>query len=154
MKLPRGITGFRHIDDPLLPVSDCTAFRSYCYEAARALRGHVVSVEAPIRGTVANFARAIIDLRDGPAAVLLNAHFPVIAFARPRVQNGAPVSFIDAPALAEVFRLFGTYEVWSRSQLESPVQRETCSNLAEAELEQVKYWKPARVGDVVFNFWD
>jgi hypothetical protein len=28
------------------------------------------------------------------------------------------------------------------------------SNLAHAELVQVKYWQPTRVGDVIFNFWD
>ena len=26
--------------------------------------------------------------------------------------------------------------------------------LSKAELEQIKYWKPNTVGDIIFNFWD
>jgi hypothetical protein len=154
MELPRGITGFRHVDDPPLPVSDFAVFRGHSYAAARALGGCVRSVEAPVRGAEANFARAILELPGGPIAILLNAHFPVIAFADPPAESAAPVRFIDAPALAERFQRFGTYEVWSGSELEVPLTPEACKQLAGAELEQVQYWRPRRVGDLVFNFWD
>jgi hypothetical protein len=154
MELPRGITGFRHVDDPPLPVSDFAAFRGHCYAAARALGGRVRSVEAPVRGVEANFARAVLELPGGTVAILLNAHFPVIAFADPLAENGAPVPFIDAPALADVFRGFGIYDVWTGSQLEAAAIPEACKQLARAELAQAKYWQPRRVGDLVFNFWD
>ena len=36
----------------------------------------------------------------------------------------------------------------------SPALPESCKQLAEAELEQAKYWRPRRVGDLLFNFWD
>ena len=26
--------------------------------------------------------------------------------------------------------------------------------LSKAELEQIKYWKPNIMGDIIFNFWD
>jgi hypothetical protein len=64
------------------------------------------------------------------------------------------VRFIDAPALAEVFQGFGTYEVCSSAELGVPLKPEACTQLGEAELEQVQYWRPHRVGDLVFNFWD
>ena len=154
MDLPRGITGFRHVDDPPLPVSDFAAFGGHCYAAARALGGRVLSVEAPICEVETNFARAVLELPGGPIAILLNAHFPVVAFADPPAQRGAPVQFADAPTLAEVFQSFGSYEVFSTSDLAMPLAPAACKQLAAAELEQVQYWRPRRVGDVVFNFWD
>ena len=154
MELPRGITGFRHVDDPPLPVNDFAAFRGHCYAAARALGGSVRSVEAPVRAVAANFARAVLEFPGGPVAILLNAHFPVIAFADPSAENGAPVRFIEAPTLAKVFDGFGTYELWTGPQLEAPVMPEACKQLASAELEQAKYWRARRIGDLVFNFWD
>jgi hypothetical protein len=155
MQLPRGITGFRSVDDPALPVTDLAAFRTHCYEAARALSGRVRSVETPANDPHgANFARAVLELPDGPVTVLLNAHSPVIAFAEALNENGASVRFIDQPALAVVFRSLGSYEVWSSSKLDAPVTSEACKPLASSELKQVKYWRPRRIGDLVFNYWD
>jgi len=31
---------------------------------------------------------------------------------------------------------------------------DSLSELNTAELDQVKYWKPSRVSEIVFNFWD
>ncbi len=154
MQVPRGITGFRHVDDPPIPVSDFAAFRTHCHEAARALGGSVRSIEAPLQKVEANFAQAVLDLPGGLFAVLLNAHFPVIAFAEPLTESGAPVQFVDEAALAEEFLGYGVYEVWSCSILEASVTPEICKQLASAEVEQAQYWRPRRVGDFVFNFWD
>src|SRR6185369_4579517 len=93
VELPRGITGFRHVDDPPLPVNDFAAFRGHCHAAARALGGRVRSVKAPVPGVDANFARAVLELPGGSIAILLNAHFPVIAFADPPAENGEPMRF-------------------------------------------------------------
>jgi hypothetical protein len=154
VELPRGITGFRHVDDPPLPVCDFAAFRGHCYAAARVLHGRVVAVEAPIRGVEANFARAVLELPTGWVAVLLNAHFPVVAFAEPQTEGDTSVRFTDVPGLAEAFRGFGGYEVPDVVELTAPLTPEQCQHLAPAEREQVKYWRPERVGELVFNFWD
>ena len=154
MNLPRGITGFRDINDPPLPVTDYADFRGACYEAARTLAGRVRSTAPAYDSSVANYARADVELPDAPISILLNAHFPVIAFARPHSQNGSPLTFVDFPELASLLRSSGAYEVWSAADLSSPVTPECCQRLATAELDQVKYWKPGTVGEVAFNCWD
>lgn len=154
MQLARGITGFRGANDPALPVCDFSAFRGHCYAAARALGGRVLAVEQPGSPAASNFARASILLSAGAVAVLLNAHVPVIAFAEVVEHGEAAVRFTNAPSLAELFRGFGTYEVAERSEMEEPLTAEQCEKLALAEQGQIAYWRPKRVGDVVFNFWD
>jgi hypothetical protein len=156
LELPRGITGVGHKDDPTLPDCDLAAFRRHCRAAARALNGRVVDMEAPFRGTVTNFARVVLELPTGRVAVLLNAHFPVVAFAEPPVEGELSMRFIfiDAPGLAEVFRNFEIYEVVSVSELAAPLTSERCQRLAAAERKHMEYWRPECVGEVVFNFWD
>lgn len=88
-------------------------------------------------------------------AVLLNCHFPVVGFAAPPAEgDSGPLRFINGGGLAEVFRATGEYDVTNRAELEHPIGEEELAPLAPAEMEQVEYWRPARVGDVVFNFWD
>jgi hypothetical protein len=154
MRLARGITGFRGANDPALPACDFSAFRGHCYAAARVLGGRVLAVEQPGNPPASNFAQTIIQLPTGVVAVLLNAHVPVIAFAEVVGDGEATVRFTSAPRLAEVFRDFGSYEVAERSELEESLTAERCEELARAEQDQIAYWRPKHVGDVVFNFWD
>jgi len=153
MQLPRGITGFRHMDDPPLPVSDHAAFRGHCYVAAQTLGGRVRSVEGPSQTSAANYTRAVIELPGRSIAILLNAHVPIIAFAVASRESG-PLQFTDMPALAVLVQRFAAYEVWPASQLAAPLTPDSCKQLAEAELNQIKYWRPRSIGEVVFNVWD
>lgn len=148
MELPRGITGFRHLGDPPLPVCDVPAFRGHCYAAARTLGGCVTGVEDPSSRIEINFACALLEWPTGGVAVLLNAHIPVVAFAEPPAKGDARMRFIDALGLAKAFRDFGMYDVVGVSELAARLAAEHCHRLSPAEREQIKYWQPRRVGEV------
>lgn len=154
MELPRGITGFRHSDDEPLPATDLKAFREHCFSAARSLSGRVKLVEMPYSRGTTNFATAVLELPEGAVVVLLNAHFPIIGFARPPREGQVLFHFMDMPGLADLFRSLGVYEVVTAPDLERPIVEEDLSRLGPAEMEQVRYWRPARVGDLLFNDWD
>lgn len=154
MKLQRGITGFRSNDEPPLPSSNVAGFRSHCYTAARALKGSVVAANACGSGAVSNFVGVVLKLPSESLAVLLNSHFPVIAFAEQMVEGQSVVRFINAPDVTEVFRNFGVYELPDLSELTAPLTAERLSRLAPVEKDQISYWKPQTAGDVIFNFWD
>ena len=153
MELPRGITGFRHVSDPPLPVCDLAAFRGHCFAAARALKVRVAR-KIGTSEVEPNFAYVVLELRNRPIAVLLNRHFPVVAFAEPLVEGEAFVRFSYVPELGEAFREFGVYEVADESVLTESLKPEHLQRLAPAEREQIRYWKPRQVGEVMFNFWD
>ena len=154
MKLPRGITGFRASDAEPLPETDLRAFRGHCHEAARRVGGWVVSVEPPDAGRSHNFAIATLATPAGDVAVLLNVRHPVIGFADPPAEGEARLRFRDFPELAEAFRGFGMYEVLGAAELGQAPTREQLRELSEVEREQIAYWKPRRVGDIIFNWWD
>ena len=154
MHLPRGVTGFRAGKEaPPLPQMDLPRFRGHCYTAARAVAGTVLGFEPPYNFTN-NFAVGTLDLQPGPVAVLLNAHFPFVGFAEPPAVGELKLRFVDVPELVAVFRGFGVYEVLDREATEQPLTPEAVAELARAERAQFRYWRPSRVGDVVFNSWD
>jgi hypothetical protein len=106
-------------------------------------------------GVAANFAVAVVELPGRPIAVLLNSHFPVVGFANPpRKGDTGPLRFVDCDGIAVILRASGEYEVLSHSELERAVSRMDLEHLSAAEIKQAEYWRPARVGDVIFNFWD
>jgi hypothetical protein len=153
--LPAGITGFYDRGDEPLTVTDLPTFRGHCHEAARRAGGRVVSVINPYpAGLCRNFAVGTLALPGGAVAVLFNAHHPVIAFADPPGEGEVVLRFRDCPELAEAFRSFGVYEVVPAAELEQPVTADALRELSEVEREQVAYWRPRRVGDVAFNWWD
>jgi hypothetical protein len=156
MELRKGITGFRHVNDPPLPSTDLLSFRSYCFAAARMLGGKVAHPGLePVR-VEANFTWLVLELPTGAVAVLLNRHSPVVGFARPWGEDGPHglITFLNCERLAGVFEEMGGYEVVSQTELGRPVRPDDLRQLSPAEMEQVKYWKPRRLGDIVFNFWD
>ena len=118
------------------------------------LGGQVKSITPPYQHVVGNFAVAILDFDAGAVAVVLNAHFPVIAFADPPKEGEISLRFVDSPKLADTFRSFGVYTVVDRTVLLESVNASHWKQLASAEMERLRYFKPRCVGEVIFNCWD
>ena len=62
--------------------------------------------------------------------------------------------YIDCPQLASAFLEVGEYTIATSEELNRPLVREVCKNLSAWERERVRYYRPRRVGDVIFNYWD
>ncbi|HEV7279653.1 MAG TPA: hypothetical protein VGN57_05520 [Pirellulaceae bacterium] len=148
--LPHGVTGFYAAGDSPLAEIDLTSFRRRCFESAQRLKGRVISKDDGRRASQ-NYYAATIELPDRSAAIVINAFVPIVGFAK---ANEPIFEFLDLPELAELFVASGEVEVWDRAALERPVTADDMRASAPAELEQVKYWRPRRVGDVIFNSWD
>ncbi len=103
---------------------------------------------------VANFARVTLELPGGPVAVVLNLHYPIVAFVAPQPDNESRLRFVDASAVSDSFRGFSIYKVLTASEAGRPVAEEVCRLLSPTELEQLRYWRPQCIGEVVFNDWD
>jgi hypothetical protein len=151
LTLPRGVTG---VKADTYSQTDVRAFRGHCYEAARRVRGKVISFTEPYPSVTDNYAVAVLDTAAGAVAVLLNAHHPIVALADPAGVEKSYFEFRDVPALADYFRGLGVYTVPSAAELNERPTAAHLRDLSPAELKQVKYWEPRRVGEIVFNFWD
>jgi hypothetical protein len=152
--LRRGITGFWDATEVPLAFVDIPGFRGHCYEVARQIGGRVVVDINPNSHSVSSFVVIVLDTKYREVAALLHSHLPVIAFAATPIIAGVPLQFLDCLELARAFSNFGMYEVTSASELERPFSQDDLIDLSDAELAQVKYWKPRRIGDVAFNYWD
>jgi hypothetical protein len=151
MILPEGITGFFEGGrDATPPVVDPSSFVGACYAAARAESGRVERFEPA--GVSRNYHRAILRMIHGPIAVLCNAHFPIIAFAE--ASDDLPLRFVEAEALASRIEEVMPCEIASRPSLEAHPDAESLANLRAAERDQIRYWRPPRLGEIIFNFWD
>ena len=153
MELQSGISGFRDANDPPLPERDLSVFLSHCHSVARMAGGRFVEI---IKGDASSFAMAVLEISDSPVAILLHRHFSVIGLAVPPEKGDtSPLKFIDCDRIADSLKLIGSdYELLSRAELERAIHEDDLRHLSPAEMKELRYWRPARVGDIVFNFWD
>jgi hypothetical protein len=156
VQLLRGITGIEGRKDPLPPRrSDLKAFRSHCHQVAREVGAKVLHIQEPFEGgRVCNYAMACLGFSDSTVAVLLNAAHPLVAFAKVPADGQVTFEYVDCPKLAVAFREQGEYTVASSEELNQPLLSDMCGDHTPTELRRVRYFRPARVGDVIFNFWD
>jgi len=153
VELRPGITGFRHVNDAAIPKSDLKEFSEHCHTAARMIGATVRAVQ-PSFAVSTNFARALFQTKHELATILLNCHFPIIAFASPIEIGDMKVNFHDVPQLTEAFDNFNVYELLSVTEANRRLTADDLSHLSPAEQRQVRNWRPKTIGEVIFNFWD
>ena len=151
----KGITGSFHSVDPRpLPHVAPKVFKSICYAIARAVGMSVVKFKPC--GPTPNFHLAVLKGRNEKEtiAIVCNATFPIVAFAEPPSEGQCSLTFRDDERLAAAFRLQGGFEVASASDLSAAVRERELSELGPVEREEVRYWRPQTVGEIVFNWFD
>ncbi|MGC9933913.1 hypothetical protein [Priestia aryabhattai] len=157
MHLPNGVTGFYSSIDNKPNEIDKNHFTSICFDVVRRNQGKLLKIDE--ENLTSNFLKVKVDMFNREIYVLLNAYHPFLALAS--TVEFQHISFIDDPVLSKYFMPF--YKVLSKEELNEPlsirnskgkVSLENKNNLNSSELEQIFYWKPNTVGEVMFNFWD
>lgn len=106
-----------------------------------------------------NFIDVEIKIFNKHLHILLNAHYPFMAFASD-VEYGK-ITFINQPELCNLFSPY--YQVLDTKELNAPALLRLGSKkfivhndneLNSDELEQIAYWKPETIGEIIFNYWD
>ncbi|KGM45228.1 hypothetical protein P9D43_22580 [Neobacillus niacini] len=156
MKLPAGITGFYDLKNNQPPNVDGKQFKQVCSTLVNRSGGKVLEFKEPQYPM--NFYDIEVKAFNKHFHILLNEHYPYLAFAS--VVEFGKINFIDVPELKQFRSL---YKVLSVRELNEPLVLNPNSkegilqnenDLNSAELEQVAYWKPKRIGEVIFNYWD
>jgi len=157
MNLPNGVTGFYSSLDNKPNEIDENHFKSICFDLVRRSQGKVLEIDE--QNLTSNFLKVKVDMFNREIYVLLNAYYPFLAFAS--TVEFQHINFINDPMLSKDFIPF--YKVLSKEELHEPldirnsrgkVSLENENDLNSSELEQIDYWKPNTVGEVMFNFWD
>ncbi|SCF38993.1 hypothetical protein GA0074695_6471 [Micromonospora viridifaciens] len=149
MKLPPGATGF---NPPPGNQADLRTFTAACHHAARAIDATVTGVTPA--GVTPNFHAVDIADAQHHIAVLRHTTLPFIAFARPHADGDVMVTFVDHPDLAAALINLTHAQALTVDQLQTPLTQVDLSALDRADHDQIGYWKPTTVGELLFNFWD
>ncbi|MFK0223759.1 hypothetical protein ACIQWN_36940 [Streptomyces vinaceus] len=104
-------------------------------------------------GSTPSFHTALIASPTSRFTVLCHEGLQVVAFAASPPQVGSLPDFTPPPAWADVFEMSG-FRLLDVEELSMPLAGADISELAEEELEQVRYWNPSSVGELMFNWWD
>ncbi|MGR6320336.1 hypothetical protein Q2K19_24185 [Micromonospora soli] len=149
MKLPPGATGFTPRPDHQ---ADLGTFTAVCHQAVRASDATVTGVTPA--DVTPNFHTVDITHAQHHIAVLRHLALPLIAFARPRANGDLTVTFVDHHDLAAAITNLTDAQVLTTEQLRTPLTQADLSDLDPHEHDQINYWKPTTVGELLFNFWD
>ncbi len=148
MNLPNGITGFYDSEANKPPQIDGQLFKQLCFSIASLHSGNILDFKAP--HYPANFYCAQVNIFDNLFSILLNEHYPYLAFAS--VNENTTFTFIDVPFLHAYFSPF--YYLLDTTILNKPFTPLLNTELNSTELEQIAYWKPKTIGQIIFNKWD
>lgn len=147
MILPRGITGFWSVNTAPLPLLDEKAFRQMCHTLSRKNGGAVTEVDTDTAAR--NFYSAKLSRYDQPVFLLQNIHYPYAAFA----QRDASGRFVLTQQPEWLQRPESPVRFLNLAELNQSWCG-LCGELAPEDLEQIRYWNPQTVGEIVFNTWD
>ncbi|MHA6259150.1 hypothetical protein ACXYMX_04445 [Sporosarcina sp. CAU 1771] len=148
MLLLNGVTGF-HDPRTRFPKSiDGKQFKHLCYALILSNKGKILDFTEPIYPS--NFYNVKVDVFGRIFHVLLNKHYPFLAFASNIEEQF--IQFIDEPFLAQEFSPH--YQIIENEKLNQPLQINPSkkhpllidNELNSFELSQIAYWKPQNIG--------
>lgn len=129
------------------PFLDEKAFCQMCHALAWKNGGTVTELDTDTYPR--NFYSAKLSVYVQSVFILQNIHYPYIAF----VQRDAASRFvlISPPDWLQLWD--GPVWVLSPNELNQDWHG-LCGEMSPEELEQIRYWNPQTVGEIVFNTWD
>lgn len=167
MILEYGVTGFWKAGLPAPPEEDGKKFSSWCYATAAELNGYVIRLEE--MQYPRNYHTCTLQFGNEMVVILLNAHYPLIAFASEEPTDDQ-ISFMDNEMLRSRFAI--DYRVLVTEELNETIACKKTSNQSDNQyelsipnhlsaiekkmicLKSNRYGELLTVGNVVYNCWD
>ena len=118
---------------------------------ARATYGSVVGeVEVPDVGR--NYYRVAVAYGDDTVTMLMNPAARLVACFEGNRPFPANASFLDVPDEAAFVN--AGFSCASASEMEMALREKHLVGLTQEDVEQIRYYRPDRFGDVAFNWFD
>lgn len=86
--------------------------------------------------------------------MLRHTTLPFIAFARPHANGDVMLTFVDHPGLAVALTNLTDAQALTAEQLQTSLSQVDLSAFSQHEHNQITYWRPTTIGELLFNFWD
>ncbi|GIF61989.1 hypothetical protein Ais01nite_00240 [Asanoa ishikariensis] len=149
ISLPRGATGFWDAAAGSPKSTDVLAFRTVVHAAVLEVGGKVEGFEAA--GVTPNFHLLMVRTGDDRVGVVCHELLPWLALVQP--PDGS-LTFRSEPRLAGALHLSAPWRLLDRKTLGTRVNRLDLSTLDRGERDQIAFWQPATLGELLFNWWD
>ena len=143
-RLPAGVTGFASGAAPA--AVDDRAILGLVHETARRY-GRTVQGRSDVPAVATYRLWSLVHPYEDPLSVLIHSTCLVVA-----VKAGD--AFVDWPPLAPEDVSSIGWRLLTADEAAAPVKPALIAGLGQAEIEQIRYWQPATVADLVFNHWD
>ncbi|MBB6170468.1 hypothetical protein HNR23_000528 [Nocardiopsis mwathae] len=101
-----------------------------------------------------SFHGAEVERRGSTLVIACHTLLPLFALAKPPSVNAMNLEFVWHAELGRALRTVCRFTVLKPEEPAVPVERADLSLLGAVEREQIRYWKPATVGEIVFDQWD
>ncbi|CAM3890121.1 hypothetical protein [Lederbergia lenta] len=157
MLLLNGVTGLTDGSDGDYQQQDGKQFKKLCFSFVLPNGGKIINFTEPQIDT--NFFKVEVEIFGRRRYILLNESYPFLAFASN--VGYFSIDFVDESRLAELFSPF--YCVVEAIELNEPLKiklgpkndiLENDNELSRLELKEIAYWRPTKIGSVIFNHWD
>jgi len=146
--LQRGITGSNN--SVVIPI---TLYKKAAYSAVARDNNARVGAVTSADSVTPSFHQ--IQLRFGLRGVaLLCSRYAPIAALVDRIDAMEIGEFLDAPGDLRAALVESGVECADAAELSRRVTKADLQLLSDAERHEAKYWKPKRVGEIIFNWWD
>lgn len=153
-RLPYGVTGFHYYLDTPPPVTDERAFIALCHTFAQLVEAKITSTKRLGSVPERNFTAVEFQSQTEGFAILLNAHYPLIAFSKPIQYESLTLEFIDRPEYEWRWLQLGDFRVLHVKELSASPYDLDVSEISDTEYDQILVRQPRSMGGIVFNFWD
>ena len=157
MKIKSGMSGY--IPYKGFHVEDIKDFTKACYEIAEL---NQLSVQQVIPNEdidlYSTYNYAVLTDRENKIGIVGHIHFPLLTFVKPinKIDFGW-----DYPEFVEPndkilisTKNLSKYSLIQPFELNENLSEDNFSELNKSEIKAIKYFKPKKVGHVLFNCWD
>ena len=148
--LPYGITGFWEIGQKSVPKIDKLLIEKLIEKFEKHPEFWNVKLTEPKEDN--NFYLISIDSKTGSHLIGINSSYPIFCGIK-SLSDWTTVEFCDLPKNI-VDLIIDNFTELKTVFLNQSLKSENLILLNKAELEQIKYWKTEKIGNVIFNKYD
>lgn len=151
-KLPPGITGYVSDISQKKNAVSFAEFKTDMVKLSQKLNIKIIACNSII--TCENYFSCQLAYNGQTISVLCNTVYPVVGFCIADNPNKIPREFLSIEEMEHHLIGLRNYAIASPDFLNAPVTSHAIEDLSVQELSQINYWRPKKINEIVFNYWD